>query len=29
VHYSDLYDRFGSNGLMHSLRRLRRTEATV
>jgi L-ribulokinase len=29
VHYSDLHDRFGSNGLMHSLRRLRRTEATV
>jgi L-ribulokinase len=22
-HYSDLHDQFGSNGLMHSLRRMR------
>ena len=28
AHYSDLHDRFGSNGLMHSLRRLRTREVT-
>ncbi len=29
AHYSDLHDRFGGNGLMHSLRRLRTREASA